>query len=185
MRTKNFLLKTLFLISVAISCSTFEIKKPETNHFVYIHEYQTISEDSTSSLKLYKSIEKYSEEYNVPRHILYNIAFIETRYQGPFHWDYKHNLGSYAGALGPMQIMPSTAKLIHKKTIPKVKLKNDIDFNVSTSAILLNKLFNTYKDWRKVCGAYNTGQPIINSYAKYCTENVKYWEKWLFFSCKD
>lgn len=185
MRTKNILLTIAISILVIFSCSIFKMKKPETNHVIYLTDYSNLSDDSLPCLKMYEVIEKYSNEYSIPKHIIYNIAFIETKYHGPFDWGYKHNLGSYAGALGPMQIMPSTAKLIHKKQISKKVLKNDIEFNVRTSAILLKKLYDTYQDWGKVCGAYNTGRPIINRYSKFCTSNIDYWNNWNLFSCVD
>lgn len=185
MKTKKIILLTFISVITILSCSIFTLKKPETNHVIYLTEYDQITQDSLPCVKMYEVIEKYSDQYLIPKHIIYNIAFIETRYHGPFDWTYKHNLGSYAGALGPMQVMPSTAKLIHNKSISKKILKNDIDFNVKTSAILLSKLYDNYKDWGKVCGAYNTGRPVINKYSKFCTSNLEYWKNWINFSCFD
>jgi len=174
---------TLIIIILSIiSCSVFKMEKPKTNYIVNIEDGKDIlSEKQLSCLKMYESLEKYSVEYDIPRYIFYNIAFIETRYHGPFDWKYKHNLGSYAGALGPMQIMPSTAKLIHGEKVSKDKLRNDIDFNVKTSAMVLKVLYIKYEDWGKVCGAYNTGRPIINKYSKFCTSNKKYWNNWYYW----
>ena len=177
--TKILLLTILFSI---FACSVFKIEKPETNHIIIIDDDNNLlNKKILSCLRMYENLEKYSNEYNIPRHIFYNIAFLETRYHGPFDWGYKHNLGSYAGALGPMQIMPSTAKLIHKESISKTKLKNDIEFNVRTSAMVLRVLHDKYNDWGKVCGAYNTGRPILNKYSKYCTSNKKYWNNWYYW----
>ena len=39
----------------------------------------------------------------------YGIAYAETRYKGPFHWNYNPAQTSCVGAEGPMQIMLSTA----------------------------------------------------------------------------
>lgn len=183
MKTKKYILLLTIVFITIFSCSIFKIKEHETNHVIYLDENDRMFNNSLPCVKMYEVLEKYSNEYSIPKHIIYNIAFIETRYQGPFDWNYKHNLGSYAGALGPMQIMPSTAKLIHKRKIPKNELKNDIELNVKTSAILLNKLYSTYNDWGKVCGAYNTGRPIINKYSKFCTSNLEYWKNWDFFTC--
>jgi soluble lytic murein transglycosylase-like protein len=58
---------------------------------------------------MYESIEKYSEIYDVPKYIAYNVAYMETKYRGPFHFNYNPEQVSSAGALGPMQIMPGTA----------------------------------------------------------------------------
>jgi soluble lytic murein transglycosylase-like protein len=114
---------------------------------------------------MYYYIEKYSEEYKIPRKYAYGVAYAETRYRGPVVWKYNHAQTSYAGALGPMQIMPATAKLINGRPIPNSTLKSDIELNVETSMKLLRRLKNKYGDWKVVFGCYNTGRPIVNDYA--------------------
>jgi hypothetical protein len=121
---------------------------------------------SPPCVELYHSIEKYSLEYNIPSNIAFGVAFSETRYQGPFHWKYAHDKTSGAGALGPMQVMYSTAKgLFPRMNFTKEKLMKDIDFNVHCSMKLLRKLYNKYGDWKRCLGAYNTGKPCVNGYA--------------------
>jgi hypothetical protein len=127
---------------------------------------------------LFESIEKYSNEYNIPKHIMFNIAYKETRYQGPNDEKYIGRLTSPSGALGPMQVMVRTASFVQNTKVSPQKLKDDIDFNVQTSAKLLKYLFDQYKDWKKVCGAYNTGRPIINQYAVFCNDNINYEKNW-------
>lgn len=117
-------------------------------------------------VQMYYYIKKYSQEYNVPEAYAFSLAYQETRYRGPFDSLYKHNQSSSAGALGPMQIMPATAKLIYGKPVPKKVLKNDIKLNVMISMKLLRRLHNKYKNWGLVFGAYNTGKPCLNKYAK-------------------
>lgn len=181
MKTLKIITLSLILLFGVITTSSDFNRKNKSSFLISLSDYDDYSVESNPCLKMYEVIEKYSDEYSIPKHIIYNIAYIETKYHGPFDWEYKHNQGSYAGALGPMQVMPLTAKLIHKKRIPKSKLMNDIDFNVKTSAILLNKLYLKYKDWGKACGAYNTGRPIINKYSRFCTSNLSYWKNWYFF----
>ena len=94
-------------------------------------------------------------------------------------WKYKPNQISPAGALGPMQIMPGTAKLIERYSVPNNKLKTDIKLNVEISMKLLRKLHNRYHNWAIVCGCYNTGRPMINDYARYCVSNLDYQNKWI------
>lgn len=116
-------------------------------------------------LQMYFYIEKYAEEYDIPKSFAYGIAYHETRYKGPFDWGYNHKLTSSVGALGPMQIMPSTAKWINKESVTKQKLKTDIEYNVKTSMKLLKILYRQHKNWKLAFGAYNTGRPMINKYA--------------------
>ena len=137
---------------------------------------------SPTSLKMYELIEKYSVIYEIPKYIAYNIAFLETRYQGPFHWDYNPSRTSPVGAEGPMQIMPSTAKLINKRSVPVKKLRNDMELNIEISMKLLRRLHDKYPNWAIVCGCYNTGRPIINSYAEFCSTNKDYQKNWNYLS---
>jgi soluble lytic murein transglycosylase-like protein len=130
------------------------------------------------SLQTYYLIEKYSEEYSIPKHIAYNVAFLETRYQGPFDWNYNPFLSSSAGAVGPMQVMVKTASYINKKTTTKTKLKNNLELNISTSMKLLKSLYDRYEDWGLTCGYYNTGYPKINDYASFCISNKEYTKNW-------
>lgn len=135
----------------------------------------------SSSILMYELLEKYSKIYNVPRYIAYNIAYKETRYKGPFDWDYNPERISSAGAQGPMQVMPSTAKLIQGKSIPVDELRTNLELNIETSMMLLEKLYNKYGSWKIVCGCYNTGKPMVNDYAIYCSSNKDYRNKWEFY----
>jgi soluble lytic murein transglycosylase-like protein len=128
--------------------------------------YEASLGDSPECLEMFSSLVKNSEKYGIPKKYAFGIAYVETRYKGPNDWNYKGSLISPAGALGPMQIMPSTAKLIWGEKVSKKKLLNNIDFNVETSMILLKKLHDKYKDWKIVFGCYNTGRPCINDYAE-------------------
>jgi soluble lytic murein transglycosylase-like protein len=107
------------------------------------------------------------------------VAYRETRYQGPFDWNYNGKLISVSGAKGPMQIMPSTANYVSGKKISQKDLLYNIDLNVQISMKLLSKLHKQYKDWAVICGYYNTGLPIINDYAKFCAFNKDYKKNWV------
>lgn len=144
-------------------------------------EQASLTPNSPICLQIYYTIEKYSKEYRIPKYIAYNIAFLETRYQGPFDWTYDPFLTSSAGAVGPMQVMVKTAEYINKKGTTKLELRTNLDLNISTSMKLLRKLHNTYGDWAIVCGYYNTGYPRVNSYAEFCATNKKYTKNWISF----
>jgi soluble lytic murein transglycosylase-like protein len=163
---KKKILKALLAATVfGIACTSFyDVKNlPDklTESGVVIH-------DSIPSMKMYNSILKYSEEYNIPKEIAFGVAYQETRYKGPIDTSYKGSFRSKAGALGPMQIMYSTAKLYIQKDeqLTKKLLKTDIDLNVRLSMRILRDLKDTYGTWGKALGAYNTGKPVVNKYAK-------------------
>lgn len=125
-----------------------------------------INSQSPPCLQMYYYIEKYSKQYGIPRNYAFGVAWKETRYEGPFQWKYNPSQESYVGAVGPMQIMPATARMMWKgKVINKNNLKTDIRFNIETSMKLLKHLHKTYGDWKLVFGAYNTGRPMVNQYA--------------------
>ena len=126
----------------------------------------TLKGSDSPCLRMYTAIMNYSNMYRIPRKYAFGIAYKETGYGGPFHWNYNHKRTSNAGAIGPMQIMPSTGRLMWKGLrFSNEELMCNIEFNVHTSMKLLRKLHDKYGDWKIVFGAYNTGKPMINQYA--------------------
>ena len=116
-------------------------------------------------LQMYYFIKQYADSFHIPINYAYGIAYNETGYRGPFDWKYNHKKTSRAGAVGPMQVMPRTASMVHGVKVKASKLKNNIEYNVFTSMKLLRMLHDRYNDWRTVFGYYNTGRPIVNRYA--------------------
>ncbi len=156
------LFRILFMISLVSLFPGEKSKEITTNH---------------KSVQLYYLIEKYSDMYGVPKKIAYNISYKETTYMGPLHFDYDPHRSSKT-AHGPMQITISTSNMVNGDRSSKDKIKFDLDYNVKTSMKLLNILYLKYGRWDKACGAYNTGKPIINGYAKFCTTN-NYKDNWI------
>ena len=124
-----------------------------------------VSRTDPPCLQMYYYIEKYADSFNIPKRFAYGIASHETGYKGPFHWDYNPAQTSCANAVGPMQVMVSTARWINNDNVTKDKLRTDIRYNVYTSMKLLRKLYNKRGDWKLVFGEYNTGRPCVNGYA--------------------
>jgi len=172
---------SVFILSIIIIFYlNFEKNIEPKNNEINFFEFNSKNYPNTSkSIQMYDLIEKYSDEYDIPKHIAYNIAYKETKYKGPFHWNYNPHLTSSGGAEGPMQVMPSTARGINKRNINSNELRNDIDLNISTSMKLLRRLHDKYGNWSLVCGYYNTGKPIINEYASYCANNKDYTKRWI------
>jgi soluble lytic murein transglycosylase-like protein len=124
-----------------------------------------ISEDAPPSLRLYNYIIKYSKEYDVPMDIAFGVANHETGYRGPFHWAYNPRLTSSANAYGAMQIQVPTANSFSDYKVTKNDLLNNLELNVELSMRILSYLKNKYNSWELALGAYNTGRPMLNSYA--------------------
>lgn len=168
---KKYIESLLFVVAVAIGFSLFigyETKTQETKPapVAMIASGIPINDNTPPCIRTYYFIEKYAQEYNIPLAYAYGVAYVETRYEGPFQWNYDPAKTSSAGAVGPMQIMPGTAKMMWPDTTINVdRLRTDIEFNVRTSMKLLRHLYDRYGDWKTVFGCYNTGRPMINDYA--------------------
>jgi len=176
-------IKSVFVfIILGIILSSFVLTRmtKDVNEDIFKDNLGKVS--STYSLKMYESIEKYSDKYEIPKYIAYNIAYLETRYRGPFDFRYNGSLVSSAGAKGPMQILPTTANYISGKSITNKELLHNVELNVEISMKLLNKLHKSYNDWSLVCGYYNTGYPKVNEYAQYCVQNKDYTKKWVSYN---
>lgn len=181
MKPQKILLTVLFSIATIVLLCSLEVKPDVEDKNSEVVEFgHTGDINKPTSMVMYENLEKYSKEYDIPKYIIYNIAFLETRYEGPFDWTYDPARTSCVGAVGPMQIMPSTANSIHKTSVPVSKLKTDVEFNIVTSVKLLRKLYNKYGNWGLVCGCYNTGKPIINGYARFCESNKNYQKNWVY-----
>ena len=137
-----------------------------------------VHEVKTNAQRMYDAITLYADSFNVPINIAFNVARIETGYLGPNHVKYNHKQRSYAGALGPMQIMPQYASYFAGFPVSKTELRDSIELNVFISMKILNQHYERYKDWAKVLGAYNTGKPVINKYARTGT-TTNYLDFWI------
>ena len=182
MKIRGIILFTTLILSTMIITMSFKLmnNKVEKKLSIELSELGNSDVSSPTPLKMYELIHHYSEIYKIPKHIAFNVAYLETHYKGPFDWKYKPGQTSFAGAVGPMQIMPSTANYVHRQTISKVDLKNNIELNIRTSMKLLNQLYGRYGNWGIVCGCYNTGKPIVNGYAIFCIKNKNYQKNWVY-----
>lgn len=149
----------------ALAVAAFTVTTPERDTLSDVRIPDSIDQNSPVSLQMYNYIKQYADTFDIPLRYAFGIANTETGYRGPFHWKYNPAQTSSAGAVGPMQVMVSTARWINKDNVSKEKLKTDIEYNIYTSMKLLRKLFNKNKNWKTVFGEYNTGRPCINGYA--------------------
>jgi soluble lytic murein transglycosylase-like protein len=135
-------------------------------------------EKPSHALRMYRAIMLYSGMYQVPRHVAFNIAHLETTYRGPQDSTYNPSRVSKMGAMGPMQIRYKYASYFAERKVTKDELRDSIEFNVNLSMKILAQNYKRFKSWAKAAGAYNTGKPVINHYAK---EAVKkdYQRNWL------
>ena len=130
------------------------------------YAFEIVNHNSPPSIQMAYYIQKYASKYSIPIDYAFGVAYAETRFEGPYHWKYNPHQVSCAGAVGPMQIMPTTGQGMWKgQRVTRDMLLNNIEFNVQTSMKLLRKLHDRYSDWKLVFGCYNTGRPCVNDYA--------------------
>ncbi len=162
---KTFLIVSLFfglLFSSTVISSGFEDTKKQITTDTVDSTYSKLPE----CIKMFNYIVKYAEEYSVPTNIAFGLVNKESGYKGPLDLEYNPKLVSKSKAYGPMQIKLSTANFISEQKISKTELLNNTELNVRLGLKLLSKLKKQYGTWKLALGAYNTGKPVINQYAR-------------------
>jgi soluble lytic murein transglycosylase-like protein len=174
---RTLILLTLLVITGVLTCGW--LLQNERDKFEMAIISLGDSSNSPTSLQMYNIIENKSKEYDIPKHILYNIAYLETRYCGPFDWSYNPYQTSCAGAQGPMQIITRFAHKHAGRTVSEKELRTNLELNINVSCHMLKELYKTYGRWDIVLGYYNTGYPQVNGYAQYGSSNKDYKNKWI------
>ncbi len=86
----------------------------------------------------------------------------ELKYLAVIESDLKSNALSWAGAVGPWQFMPATAKKMGLKVGHYVDERTDYQKSTNAAARYLSDLFSIYGDWLLVIAAYNGGAGNVN-----------------------
>lgn len=125
----------------------------------YMQDY--LNGHKTYLLKLQKNatpyfnlIDRILSQYGLPHELKY-LAVIES--------DLKSNALSVAGALGPWQFMPGTAKLYGLRVNQNVDDRMDYTKSTYAAARYLLDLYRNLKDWLLVIAAYNGGSGRVYS----------------------
>jgi membrane-bound lytic murein transglycosylase D len=91
-------------------------------------------------------------KYGLPRELKY-LAVIESRL--------KPNSVSWAGAVGPWQLMPATARVLGLKVTRKYDERTNYYKSTQAAAKYLKDLYSEFGDWLLVIAAYNGGSGHI------------------------
>lgn len=70
---------------------------------------------------------------------------------------------SWAGAVGPWQFMPATARNLGLRVTKRVDERTDFHKSTHAAAKYLTELYSIYGDWLLVIAAYNGGPGNVNS----------------------
>ncbi|ULQ52578.1 lytic transglycosylase domain-containing protein [Flavihumibacter fluvii] len=87
-------------------------------------------------------------QHGLPRELKY-LAVIES--------ELKSSATSWAGAVGPWQLMPGTAKTLGLKVNRKVDERRNYIKSTHAAARYLKDLYSIYGDWLLVIASYNAG----------------------------
>jgi membrane-bound lytic murein transglycosylase D len=93
-------------------------------------------------------------QYNLPKELKY-LAVIESYL--------KTNARSRAGAVGPWQFMPATAKTMGLKIGKKYDERQDFSKSTHAASKYLTSLYALYGDWLLVIAAYNGGPGKVDA----------------------
>jgi membrane-bound lytic murein transglycosylase D len=87
----------------------------------------------------------------------------ELKYLAVVESNLKSSAFSWAGAVGPWQFMPGTAKKMGLKVDQYRDERTDYYKSTTAAAKYLKELFSIYSDWLLVIAAYNGGVGNVNS----------------------
>jgi len=96
-------------------------------------------------------------QHGLPRELKY-LSVIESKL--------KSNVRSWAGAVGPWQFMPSTAKKFGLRVNQYYDERTDYFKSTHAACRYLTRLFTIYGDWLLVIAAYNGGPGNVNNAIK-------------------
>ncbi|QEC67605.1 lytic transglycosylase domain-containing protein [Panacibacter ginsenosidivorans] len=87
---------------------------------------------------------------------------VELKYLSVVESNLQPGAVSYAGAVGPWQLMPDEAKRFGLKVIPGYDERTNVLKSTEAATKLLKELYSEYKDWLLVIAAYNCGKGGVN-----------------------
>lgn len=144
-------------------------------------------------MKYDDEIESASEQFGIDRAIIYSVINVES--------GFSKNAKSSRGAIGLMQVMPSTADEVAKKcNLGEYDLFDESD-NITIGTCYLATLLSRFEDLKVALCAYNAGPtkvekwlhsadfsddgkilkkipfPETNNYIKKINKNLKYYSK--------
>lgn len=103
-------------------------------------------------------VEKYSSEFSVPEPLVYAVIRCES--------DFNPNVKSNAGAVGLMQLMPSTLEWLSKllnEDAPTGEI-TDPETNIKYGTFYLAYLYNKFGSWETAIAAYNAGHGRVDEW---------------------
>lgn len=149
--------KDLFIPATRQDGISMEQLNPQAISFIedYIGKYgKTMDAIKISGKPYFDMMDDVLTLHGLPKELKY-LAVIESYL--------KINARSWAGAVGPWQFMPATARNMGLKVGRKVDERKDMFKSTHAASRYLASLFAMYGDWLLVIAAYNGGPGKVNS----------------------
>jgi membrane-bound lytic murein transglycosylase D len=152
--------KDLFVSTTLFNGINAEQLNPQAISFVedYIERYGKSMEDLRTTGKPYfDMMDDILAGHGLPKELKY-LAVIES--------NLKTNARSWAGAVGPWQFMPTTARNMGLRVNRKVDERRNFNKSTHAASRYLTNLYELYGDWLLVIAAYNGGPGKVNAAIK-------------------
>ncbi len=152
--------KDLFISSSSSDAANYQQLNPMAVSFVedYVDKFGDKIEAIKDWGKPYLDMmENILAQHGLPKELKY-LAVIES--------NLKNNARSWAGAVGPWQFMPETARNMGLKVNGRIDERRDLYKSTHAASRYLADLFEIYGDWLLVIAAYNGGAGKVNSAIK-------------------
>jgi len=149
--------KNLFISNSSSTGVNFQELNPMAVSFVedYIEKFGEKMENIKDQGKPYLDMmENILVQHGLPKELKY-LAVIES--------NLKNNARSWAGAVGPWQFMPATARNMGLKVGNKFDERRDFYKSTQAASKYLTDLYSIYGDWLLVIAAYNGGAGKVNT----------------------
>jgi membrane-bound lytic murein transglycosylase D len=157
----------LFLASV--SGTNGARLNPRAINFVQdfmIHNREELDDMKSWGRPYFNLMDGILNQYGLPSQLKY-LAVIES--------NLKPTALSWAGAVGPWQLMPATARLLGLKVTKKVDERKNYYKSTKAAAIYLRDLYAELGDWLLVIAAYNGGTANVYRAAKK-SHSMDFWD---------
>lgn len=137
----------------------------------FVQDYMEVNSKDLLKIKdwgrpYFNMMDAVLSKYNLPVELKY-LAVIESQL--------KSTATSWAGAVGPWQLMPVTARQLGLKVNHKLDERTNYQKSTHAAAKYLRDLYSEFGDWLLVIAAYNGGPGNVNSAIKKSGGSRNFW----------